>query len=141
MRLSYQTIQTCNQHGNGGPVLSIPENPFRLKVSVMPTTAHIPDPSELVFLEFQRYLALSEDMVAMSSKEALVKTARILAMQAAHYASKYGEEPLVELRTLLADGTPGAASAVFLRDGAKTFVGVLGVVAGGLLKDGREVVQ
>ena len=107
----------------------------------MPTTANTLDPSELVFLEFQRYLALSEDMVAMSSKEALVKTARILAMQAAHYASKYGEEPLVDLRAMLADGSPGAAGAVFLRDGAKTFVGVLGVVAGGLLKDDETSLQ
>lgn len=107
----------------------------------MPILHHAADPSQLILEEFQRYLALSEDMVALSSKEALVKTARILAMQAAHYASKYGEEPLADLGTLLAAGSPGAAGAVFLRDGAKTFVGVLGVVAGGLLKDDAAPVQ
>ena len=107
----------------------------------MPTTANPTDASELVFLEFQRYLTLSEDMVAMSSKEALVKTARILAMQAAHYAGKYGEEPLVDLGQLLNDARLGEESAIFLRDGAKTFVGVLGVVAGGLFRDEAEAVQ
>lgn len=107
----------------------------------MPTVDPAAEPGEPIFEEFQRYLALSEDMVAMSSKEALVKTARILAMQAAHYARKYGEEPLLDLRTILADGGPDAAGAVFLRDGAKTFVGVLGVVAGGLLKDEEASLQ
>lgn len=34
----------------------------------MQTTANLLNPSELIFEEFQRYLALSEDMVAMSSK-------------------------------------------------------------------------
>jgi len=107
----------------------------------MQTTANLLNPSELIFEEFQRYLALSEDMVAMSSKDALVKTARILAMQAAHYASKYGEEPLIDLGHLLADGALAEESATFLRDGARTFVGVLGVVAGGLLKDEGDPVQ
>lgn len=107
----------------------------------MPTIDPAAESGEPIFAEFQRYLALSEDMVAMSSKEALAKTARILAMQAAHYASKYGEEPLVDLGAMLADGSPGAAGAVFLRDGAKTFVGVLGAVAGGLLKDDEASLQ
>jgi hypothetical protein len=107
----------------------------------MQTTTHAVDRSELIFDEFQRYLALSEDMVAMSSKEALVKTARILAMQAAHYANKYGEEPLIDLGNLLSADSCSEGSATFLRDGAKTFVGVLGVVAGGLLNDEDELGQ
>lgn len=107
----------------------------------MQFNANAADKSELIFEEFQRYLALSDDMVAMSSKDALVKTARILAMQAAHYASKYGEEPMVDLGRLLSDGGFSEGSAIFLRDGVKTFVGVLGVVAGGLLKDESDSVQ
>jgi hypothetical protein len=107
----------------------------------MQITANAMNKSELIFEEFERYLALSEDMVAMSSKAVLVKTARILAMQAAHYASKYGEEPLIDLGHLLADGTLAEESATFLRDGAKTFVGVLGVVADGLLKEDGDTVQ
>ena len=107
----------------------------------MQTTANMLNKSDLIFEEFQRYLALSDDMVAMSSKDALVKAARILAMQAAHYASKYGEEPLIDLSHLLTDGELAEESATFLRDGAKTFVGVLGVVAGGLLKEDTDSVQ
>lgn len=107
----------------------------------MQATTNATDSCQAILDEFRRYLALSEDMVAMSSKEALVRTARILAMQAAHYASKYGEEPLIDLRTLLADGSPGPARAIFLRDGAKTFVGVPGVVAGGLTQDESEAAQ
>lgn len=107
----------------------------------MQITADAIDKSELIFEEFRRYLALSEDMVTMSSKETLVKAARILAMQAALYASKYGEEPLIDLGSLLSDGRLGEDSAAFLRDGAKTFVGVLGVVAGGLLREDSELVQ
>lgn len=107
----------------------------------MQFNANAADKSELIFAEFQRYLALSDDMVAMSSKEALVKTARILAMQAAHYASKYGEEPMIDLGRILSAGGFGEESAAFLRDGAKTFVGVLGVVAGGVLKDDGDTVQ
>ncbi|MDE2599392.1 MAG: hypothetical protein KGL40_07190 [Rhodocyclaceae bacterium] len=107
----------------------------------MQTSAKLIDKSELIFEEFQRYLALSDDMVAMSSKEALARTARILAMQAAHYASKYGEAPLADLGKLLSEGRVVEESAVFLRDGAKTFVGVLGVVAGGLSRDDAEAVQ
>ena len=107
----------------------------------MQFTANAVDKSALIFEEFQRYLALSEDMVAMSSKEALVKTARILALQAAHYASKYGEEPLIDLGRLLAENSLNEDSATFLRDGAKTFIGVLGVVAGGLLRDDADAVQ
>lgn len=107
----------------------------------MQTPAHTVDKSELIFEEFRRYLALSEDMVTMSSKEILVRTARILAMQAAHYANKYGEEPLIDLGQLLKEGSLDEEGAAFLRDGARTFVGVLGVVAGGLFREDAELVQ
>lgn len=97
--------------------------------------------SDYIFEEFQRYLALSDDMVAMSSKEALARAARILAMQAAHYAAKYGEEPLIDLGGVLSAEVLGEAGAIFLRDGAKTFVGVLGAVTGGFDRDDEAPLQ
>ncbi|HTH93766.1 MAG TPA: hypothetical protein VL550_00910 [Rhodocyclaceae bacterium] len=97
--------------------------------------------SDHIFEEFQRYLALSDDMVAMSSKEALARAARILAMQAAHYAAKYGEEPLIDLGSVLSADALGEAGATFLRDGAKTFVGVLGAVTGGLDRSNDTTLQ
>lgn len=84
--------------------------------------------NDLIYEEFQRYLAMSDAMIAASSKEVLIKTARILAMQAAHYASKYGEQPLVELDRVLAEPVLSEAGAIFLRDGAKTLLGVLNVL-------------
>ena len=57
----------------------------------MQTETLMADDGEAVLRDFRHYLKLSDDMVSMSSKEALVRTARILAMQAAHYANKYGE--------------------------------------------------
>lgn len=118
----------------------MPSTPIK---PVTPNDTFAVDGSDSIFEEFRRYLALSEDMVTLSSKAMLVKTARILAMQAAHYAAKYGEEPLVDLANLLDDDSLGysRASAIFLRDGARTFVGVLGVVAGGVDKDATEPLQ
>lgn len=107
----------------------------------MQTDTLTSDNSERIFDEFKRYLALSDHMIAISSKEALAKTARILAMQAAHYAAKYGDEPMLDLATVVPVSGLSEDSAAFLRDGAKTFVGVLGVVAGGLLKDTLDPVQ
>lgn len=96
---------------------------------------------QAIFQEFQGYLALSDDLVAMSSKEDLVRAARILAMQAAHYAAKYGAEPLRDLGSLLAEPALSTDTAIFLRDGAKTFVGVLGAVGGALQPDAETSVQ
>ncbi|MBX9849046.1 MAG: hypothetical protein K2X64_07100 [Rhodocyclaceae bacterium] len=107
----------------------------------MQTDTQTSDNSEHIFDEFKRYLALSDHMIAISSKEALAKTARILAMQAAHYAAKYGDEPMLDLATVVPVSGLSEDSAAFLRDGAKTFVGVLGVVAGGLFKDTLDPVQ
>src|SRR5262245_35590528 len=95
-----------------------------------------------IFAEFRHYLELSNEMVDVSSKEALVRTARILAMQAAHYAAKYGDAPLIELEALLLSGNSvNPCSAAFLRDGARTFVGVLGMVTGGLERDSEDTIQ
>ena len=48
---------------------------------------------------------------------------------------------MIDLSNLLSAESLSKDSAVFLRDGARTFVGVLGAVAGGLLKDRQEVLQ
>lgn len=53
------------------------------------------------FHEFRAYGQLSEDLIADATKDDLVEVARILAMQAAHYARKYGELPIPDLTHLL----------------------------------------
>lgn len=83
-----------------------------------------------MFDEFRAYWQLSEEMIAGASKEDLAEAARILAMQAAHYARKYGEEPLPDLSHFLSAATVDEDSVGLLRDGTETLVGVLAMVTG-----------
>ena len=81
------------------------------------------------FLEFKAYWQLSEEMIADATKEDLAETARILAMQAAHYARKFGELPIPDMTHLLAD-TADEGSVALLRDGTIALLGILGTVKG-----------
>lgn len=54
--------------------------------------------------------------------------------------SKYGEELMVDLGWLFSDGGFSEGSVIFFCDGVKIFVGVFGVVVGGLLKDESDLV-
>jgi hypothetical protein len=88
-----------------------------------------------VFQEFQAYWQLSEEMITSASKEEIAEVARILAMQSAHYARKYGEMELPDLAHLLSATTIDDDNVALLRDGTEALVGVLAVVAGGGLAD------
>lgn len=61
---------------------------------------------------------------------AVAEAARILAMQAAHYARKYGEAQLPDLAHLLSAATADEDSVSLLRDGTEALVGVLAMVTG-----------
>lgn len=87
-------------------------------------------PSNSMFDEFRAYWQLSEELIADASKEDLAEAARILAMQAAHYARKYGELPIPDLAHLLSATTVDDESVSLLRDGTIALVGVLGMVTG-----------
>ena len=88
------------------------------------------------FLEFETYWRLSEDMLDKASKEDLAETVRILAMQSAHYARKYGELELPDLTELLATVALDDGRIELLRDGSMALVGVLGNVMYGDLDEG-----
>lgn len=96
------------------------------------------DTSNPTFQEFRAYWRLSEEMIAEASKDDLAETARILAMQAAHYARKYGEVQLPDLAHLLSATVVDCDSIGLLRDGTEALVGVLAMVtgAGGVDIDG-----
>jgi hypothetical protein len=79
--------------------------------------------------EFRTYWQLSEDLIAAATKDDLAETARILAMQTAHYARKYGELPIPDMTHLLAD-TADEEGVALLRDGTIAMVGILGMVKG-----------
>lgn len=82
------------------------------------------------FQEFKAYWHLSEELIADASKEDLAEAARILAMQAAHYARKYGELQLPDLAHLLSATHVDDGNIGLLRDGTEALVGVLAMVSG-----------
>lgn len=88
------------------------------------------DAKNKTFLEFRAYWQLSEEMIADATKEDLAEAARILAMQAAHFARKYGEMQLPDLHNLLTSTHADDESVGLLRDGTEAFVGVLAIVTG-----------
>lgn len=99
------------------------------------------DNKNKTFLEFRAYWQLSEEMIAQATKEDLAETARILAMQAAHYARKHGEMQLPDLAHLLSMVTADEKSVELLRDGTEALVGVLSMVQGGELTNSDPPMQ
>ena len=93
------------------------------------------DKNNTVFREFLGYWRLSEEMIAKASKEELVETARILAMQVAYVTRKYGEQKLPDMSRFLSASTVDSDSVALLRDGAEAFVGVLATVSSGFLDE------
>lgn len=93
------------------------------------------------FQEFKAYWQLSEELIADASKDDLAEVARILAMQAAHYARKYGELQFPDLAHLLSATHVNDQSIGLLRDGTEALVGVLGMVTGLEDSDAEETVQ
>ncbi|MDO8768467.1 MAG: hypothetical protein Q7K57_07165 [Burkholderiaceae bacterium] len=87
------------------------------------------DTSNPTFQEFSAYWKLSEELIADATKEDIAEAALILAMQAAHYARKFGELPIPDMAHLLTN-TADEASVGVLRDGTIALVGILGMVTG-----------
>lgn len=99
------------------------------------------DTNNPTFQEFRGYWQLSEEMIADATKEDIAEAARILAMQAAHFARKYGEEQLPDVAHLLSATTLEEDSIALLRDGTEALVGVLAMVTGAGDVDIDESVQ
>ncbi len=72
-------------------------------------------------------------LVENATKEQLVECARLLAMNVAHYQSKFGELPLSELESMLeVEGMPTDEQIKLISNGMNTFIGVLGNVVSGI---------
>lgn len=99
------------------------------------------DNTNATFQEFRAYWQLSEELIANASKNDLAEVARILALQAAQYARKYGELQLPDLAGLLTASSLDEQSVGLLRDGTEALVGVLGIVAGGELDEDEGMMQ
>jgi hypothetical protein len=77
------------------------------------------------------YMRLADHMVSHASKEQLGECARILALNVAHYANRYGELPLEAHLDFLHAEELSEEQAKLVERGLEVFVGVLGK----LLKD------
>jgi acetyl-CoA acetyltransferase len=82
-----------------------------------------------VMREFKAYWQLADRTIEGATKEQLAETARILALQAAHYARRYGELPLPELQKLLTATQIDTEQLMVLRDSTEGLVGVLATVS------------
>lgn len=81
---------------------------------------------------FGQYLKLADQLIEKVSKDDIAECARQLALNVAHYKSKYGELPLDETLTMIGITKPNGEQIQLMTDGMEILVGVLGnVVTGG----------
>ena len=81
---------------------------------------------------FEQYYKLADQLIEKMSKEDIAECARLLALNVAHYQSKYGELPLGETLGMLGMTKPNDEQIQLMSDGMEVFVGVLGSIASGI---------
>jgi len=81
---------------------------------------------------FQQYYKLADQLIEKVSKEDLAECARLMALNVAHYQSKYGELPLDETLAMINMEKTNEAQLQLMTDGMEIFVGVLGNVVVGI---------
>lgn len=81
---------------------------------------------------FAQYYKLADQLVEKVSQEDLAECARLMAMNVAHYQSKYGELPLDETLAMINMEKPNEDQLKLMADGMGIFVGVLGNVVTGI---------
>ena len=81
---------------------------------------------------FGQYNKLADLLIEKVSKEDLAECARLLAMNVAHYQSKYGELPLDEKLAMIGMTKPNEEQIQLMANGMQIFVGVLGNVVAGI---------
>ena len=80
----------------------------------------------------KQYYKLADLLIEKVSKEDLAECAQLLAMNIAHYKSKYGELPLDEKLALIGMHKANEEQIQLMCDGMDIFVGVLGNVVAGI---------
>lgn len=81
---------------------------------------------------FATYYKLADKLIEKVNKEDLAECARLLALNIAHYQSKYGELPLDETLAMLGMTHPNDEQVEILVSGMEIFCGVLGNVVAGI---------
>ena len=80
----------------------------------------------------KQYYKLADQLIEKVSKDDLAQCARLLALNVAHYQSKYGELPLDEKLAMIGMTKPNEEQIQLLINGTEIFVGVLGNVVAGI---------
>jgi hypothetical protein len=81
---------------------------------------------------FAEYNKLADLLIAQASKEQIAECARLLALNLAHYQSKYGELPLEETLAIIDADEPNVEQVEMLANGMENLVGVLATVCSGI---------
>ncbi len=84
------------------------------------------------FATFKQYYNLADQLIEKSSKDDIAETARLLAMNVAHYQATYGALPLEETLAMIGMDKPNEEQVKLLADGMEILVGVLGSVVMGV---------
>jgi hypothetical protein len=80
---------------------------------------------------FKQHLTLADQLAQVASKDDLAECARLLAMNVAHYESKYGALPLDGTIVMLDADKPNQEQIDLMVKGMETRVGVLGGIIQG----------
>jgi hypothetical protein len=81
---------------------------------------------------FKHYNKLADQLIETVSKDDIAECARLLALNVAHYQSKYGELPLDETLAMIGMTKPNEEQLQLITDGMVILVGVLGNVVVGI---------
>lgn len=81
---------------------------------------------------FGQYNKLADLFIEKVSKDDLAECARLLAINVAHYQSKYGELPLDQKLAMIGMTKPNEEQLQLMTDGMEILVGVLGNVVVGI---------
>jgi len=81
---------------------------------------------------FGQYNKLADQLIEKVSKDDLAECARLLALNVAHYESKYGDLPLNETLAMIGMTTPNEDQLQLMTNGMEILVGILGNVVSGI---------
>ncbi len=83
-------------------------------------------------VELSHYYTLADQLIEKASKNDIAETAKLLALNLAHYKMKYGELPLDETLAMLDIDKPSAEQTQMLVNGMEDFIGVPGNIVMGI---------
>jgi hypothetical protein len=81
---------------------------------------------------FEEYYQLADRLIEQATKEQLAETARLLALNAAHYQIRHGDIPADDTLAVLDAAMPNDEQLKLLERGMENLVGVLGSIINGL---------